>query len=457
MGPRGTVEIIYSSEALNGSVLRTTSLIGFIIIAMILLQVLFLYISVGRLVTKPLHEMTSLASRVAAGDYRGHVSLKSQDEMNILADTFNNMTTQLSQTLGSLEQRVKDRTTDLERSKLLTEKHAQDLETVADISRSIAAIQDLDQLLPVIARSISEHLGYYHIGIYLLNEAKDFLILKAANSEGGQRMLQRKDTSLPVEPSSLVGFVAFRKQPRVTQDVDRDAIYLADPDLPDTKSEVGLPLMVGTEIIGVLDVQSSQPNAFAGQEVNVLTTLANQIAISVRNAQLFGETRRALAESEKIYQQFIQQGWGRIIKESPVQGYKYSQQGLVPLETSREMLNIAPGSTGKDQSAILSIPIKLRDQAIGTVSIHTTDLLTRELDEDELTIIQAAVERAALALENARLLEDSQRRATRERAIGEISSKISEKSEIEAVLRSAAEELGKKLTDAEVTVEIDVL
>jgi K+-sensing histidine kinase KdpD len=213
----------------------------------------------------------------------------------------------------------------------------------------------------------------------------------------------------------------------------------------------------------VLDVQSTEPNAFSDQDINVLATLANQIAISVQNARLFDETRRALSEAERIYQQFVQQGWRRITKEAPVLGYKYSQYGLTQLEAAGEKNGSASSEKAKmvtnqdDQPVILSIPITLREQTIEAISIRPTDMSPRELDEDELSIIQATVERAALALENARLLEDFQRRATRERAIGEISASLSEKSEIETVLRATAEELGKKLRDAEITVEIGAL
>jgi GAF domain-containing protein len=372
-----------------------------------------------------------------------------------LADAFNNMTGQLSQILEGLEQRVRDRTTDLETSKSIAEKHAKDLEVVADISRSMASIQDLENLLPVIANSISEHLGYYHTGIYLLNENGDFLSMRAASGEGGKRMLNRHNI-LPNEPSSLIGFVASRKQIRIAQDVERDVMYLADEDLPDTKSEVGLPLVTGGQLIGVLDVQSTKLNAFSDQNVNVLATLANQIAVSVQNARLFEETRRALAEAEKIYQQFVQQGWTRIAKEAPVLGYKYSQYGLTALDAhaERDEADLPQRTDLGDQPVIFSVPITLRDQAIGTISIRPSDLSSKELDEDELAIIQATVERTALALENARLLEDSQRRATRERAIGEIAARLSEKSEIETVLRATAEELGKKLQDAEIIVEL---
>jgi len=452
----GNAEIVYSSAELKRSLDQTSRLIGALILVLILLQVVGIYLLVGRLVTKPLHQITALTGQVVAGDYSARVKLKSQDEMNTLADAINGMTTQLSQILEGLEQRVKERTADLETSTAIAEKHAKDLGVVADISRSMASIQDLDHLLPVIAGSISEHLGYYHTGIYLLNENGDFLNMKAASGEGGQRMLRRQSI-LPVGSNSLVGFVANRKQIRVAQDTEQDATYMSDPDLPYTKSEAGFPLITGKQIIGVLDVQSNLPNAFSDQDVNVLTTLANQIAISVQNASLFDKTRRALADAEKIYQQFIQQGWGQITKEAPILGYRYSHHGLSAMGTPGE--ENRPASSEKtnpdDQPVILSIPITLRDQAIGAISIRPSDTASRELDEDELAIIQATVERAALALENARLLEDSQRRATREQAIGEISARINEKSEIDSILRSTAEELGKKLRDAEITIEIN--
>jgi GAF domain-containing protein/HAMP domain-containing protein len=451
----GIIEIVYSSEDLNRSLAQTTMLVAGIILALIFLQVAVIYLLVGRLVTRPLHEMTDLTSRIAAGDLTGHVNLTSRDEMNILASAFNSMTAQLSQTLEGLEQRVKDRTADLEASKSLTEKHAKDLEAVADISRSVASIQEIDELLPTITRLISERYGFYHTGIYLTDETGAYAVLSAASSEGGQRLLEKKH-KLRIEPSSLVGFAASRGQSRIASDVDLDSAYLAISDLPDTKSEAVLPLLAGSEIIGVLDVQSDQPNAFSEREVNILNTLANQVAISILNARSFGETRRALAEAEKIYRQFVQQGWGQIVKGRPVTGYRYSHDSLIPLDVSRT--EVASPETQsleanqKDQPATLSIPIKLRDQVIGTMRIRSTKPL-REWDQDELALVQATAERAALALENARLLEDSQRRASKERIISDISAKITGSISMDNILKTAVEELGQVIPSAEVVIQ----
>jgi GAF domain-containing protein/HAMP domain-containing protein len=454
--PIGTVEIVYSSELLDSSLDNITLLIGIIIV--VLAGLLFIIISwlVGRLVTNPLHEMTKLASHISAGDLSGRVIVKSRDEMSTLAIAFNSMTTQLSQILENLEQRVKDRTTDLEISKTITEKHARDLEAVAEISHSMASVQDIEELLPTIAILISSRYNFYHTGIYLIDDAREYAVLSAASSEAGQRLLE-KQHKLRLEPTSLVGFAATSGQIRVTADVTQDSNYMALSDLPDTKSEVVLPLVAGSEIIGVMDVESAEINAFTEREISILHTLANLAAVSIQNARSFSETRRALAESERIYQQFIQQGWGRITRKKSVLGYKYSSEGVAPITTASkaEMASLAQElsvTDQKEQSAVLSIPIKLRDQTIGTMRVQSTKPL-REWDQDELAMIQATADRAALALENARLLEDSQRRATKERIISDIAAKITGSISMDNILKTAVEELGQAIPSAEVFVQ----
>ncbi len=454
--PLGTVEIVYSRELLNRSLEETTLLIGFIILALIFILFLSIYVMVGRLVTNPLHEMTTLTSRVAEGDLSGRVELTSRDEMNVLASAFNSMTAQLSQTLEGLEQSVKDRTNDLEISKTVAEKHTLSLEAVAEISHSMASVQEIDELLPTIAILISERYSFYHTGIYLIDEAQEYAVLSATSSEAGQRLLEAHH-KLRVEPTSLVGYAASRGQIHVATDVKLDATYLALADLPDTRSEVVLPLIAGQRIIGVLDVQSEHPDAFSERDVNILNTLANLAAVSIQNARSFSETRRALAESERIYQQFVEQGWGRIIKKNPVVGYKYSEEGLdtITAASKTEPVSAKKKSSGgskKEQTDFLSVPIKIREQVIGTMRIRSTKP-AREWDPDELAMVQATADRAALALENARLLEDSQRRATKERVISDISAKITASISMDNILKTAVEELGQAIPSAEVFVQ----
>jgi signal transduction protein with GAF and PtsI domain len=223
-------------------------------------------------------------------------------------------------------------------------------------------------------------------------------------------------------------------------------------ELPETKSEAVLPLIAGTKLIGVLDVQSTQLDAFSDLEINILNTLGSQVAISIQNARSFEETRQALAESEKIYQQFVQQGWKRISREQTNLGYRFSQAGLTPLKGSGEALNIESTTSQEDQANLLSIPIKLRGQTIGTMRVRPTKL-SRKWDEGEMAMIQATVERAALALENARLLADSRQRASKERVISAIGTKITGAISIDNILKTAVEELGQAIPSAEVVIQ----
>jgi GAF domain-containing protein len=381
-----------------------------------------------------------------SSSYLENALLRAQESEKKLLETNSDL-----ENIGkNLEALVAERTASLEHNFQQLEKHTAQLQTITDISQTLVSIQELDQLLPVIVNSITERFGYYHVGLYLKDESGKYVILKAASSEGGQRMLENQQ-KLRVEPSSLIGFAASGGQSRVVSDVEQDATYLAVPELPETKSEVVLPLQAGTQIIGVLDVQSKQPNAFSEREVNLLNTLANQVAISVQNERLFSETRQALVESEKIYQQYVLLNWEQISRKSANLGYQYLPEGeTTPLNEPIQTAETA--ASGLAEQTSLFIPIKLRGQTIGTMSVKATDL-SREWDQDELAMIQATAERVALALETARLLEDSQRRATKERVISDIATKITGAISMDNILKTAVEELGLAIPSAEVVIQ----
>ncbi len=350
----------------------------------------------------------------------------------------------------TLEQRMQERTADLE-------KRAIQLQSVSSLARTIAGMQDLDSLLPEVTKLVSEQFGFYHIGIFMIDEAKEYAILQAANSEGGKRMLTRH-YRLRLDMNSIVGYATSRGEPRVALDVGADAVYFNNPDLPETRSEIALPLNVGGRLIGALDVQSTDTNAFAREDINVLTTLADQIAIAIENARLFGASRSALSESQVTIEKFVKQAWGSFAQQAEHSGFVFNGKQVVALEkgTKREQVKAAL-QTGRlsleRASSTLAIPIKLRGQIIGVLDVRSQKG-QREWTQDELTMLEAAAERAALALDNARLVETAQRRAARERAIGEISTRIGAVSNLDAILQTAVEELGRKIGSAEVTVEI---
>ena len=351
-----------------------------------------------------------------------------------------------------LQQQVEERTSDLK-------KRATQLEAVSAVARTIASVQDLNTLLPAITKLVSQQFGFYHVGIFLLDQQQKNVVLRAANSSGGLRMLSRHH-SLPLDTHSIVGYSTFHGEPRIALDVGMDSVYFNNPDLPNTRSEMAIPLRVGGEVIGSLDVQSTEKNAFAREDIDVLTTLADQIAIAIENARLFGETKKALDDSRVMFERYTQQEWNSFAKQAKTRGFFFDGKHVVPLDRNarREAMKAVTqtGSLSREKpSGIIAIPIKLRGQTIGVLDVRPKNG-QRSWKPDEVAMLEAAAERAALALENARLIESAQRRAARERAIGDISTRIGAVSNLESILQTAVEELGRKIGGAaEVTLEIN--
>lgn len=360
--------------------------------------------------------------------------------------------TELNELRTNLEQQVEERTSELHR-------RASQLEAISAVARTIASVQDLDTLLPAITKLVSQQFGFYHVGIFLLDQQGQNAVLRAANSAGGLRMLSRQH-SLPLDAHSIVGYSTTRGEARIALDVGTDSVYFNNPDLPSTRSEMAIPLRVTGTVIGALDVQSTETNAFSQEDISVLTTLADQIAIAIENARLFGETKKALNESRLMFEKYTQQEWSSFARQVRPNGFLFDGKHVVPIDNTSKREPIKPaaqaGSLGLDKpSATIAIPLKLRGQTIGVLDIRAKNG-QRPWSQDEIAMLEAAAERAALALENARLVESAQRRAARERAIGDISSRIGAVSNLESILQTAVEELGRKIGGAaEVSLEID--
>jgi GAF domain-containing protein len=351
-----------------------------------------------------------------------------------------------------LEDRVRSRTQELE-------KRANQLDAISGVARSTASLQNLEDLLPAVTRLVSQRFDYYHTGIFLLDEDRKFAVLRASNSDGGKRMLNRQH-KLKLDTKSIVGFVSSRGEPRIALDVGTDAVYFDNPDLPNTRSEMALPLRVGGQVIGALDVQSNQPNAFTEADINILSTLADQVAIAIENARLFSASRDALKKSEETFTQYIQQEWSNYAKRLKTTGYKFDGSRTTPLDIkdTQERAKSLP-KTGRlspeKENRELSIPIRFRGQVIGVLDVKSKSG-SRKWTQHDITLLEAVAERTALALENTRLIESSQRRASRERTIGEISTKIGAVSDIETIMQTAVEELGRRIGGAaEVTLELE--
>jgi GAF domain-containing protein len=259
---------------------------------------------------------------------------------------------------------------------------------------------------------------------------------------------------LKIGEVGIVGYVAASGNPRVALDTGADAVYFSSADLPDTRSEMALPLHDGEEIIGALDVQSTEPSAFSQEDISTLSILADQVSIAIQNARQFEQTHKALNEAEALARQFARAGWQQYTKDKNLLGVRHTGARATLLyeqnEKEDDLWSTEQAQT-KSRGAFLSLPIELRGEAIGSVNVRSPD--SRPWDQDELDILKAIVERAAIAMENARLLEESQRLASKEAKIGAVTAKISSSINMRSVLQTAVEELGRALPGSEVVIQ----
>jgi GAF domain-containing protein len=357
----------------------------------------------------------------------------------------------------SLEERVSSRTGELELANQRNEKRARQFEAIAQVARATTSAMKLQDLLPRLVQVISQQFGFYHAGIFLLDEDKEFAILSAANSPGGQRMLLRGHR-LAVGQTGLVGFVAATGTPRIALDVGDDAIFFDNPDLPETRSELALPLRAGREIIGVLDVQSKESNAFQSEDIEVLSTLADQVTIAIQNARAFETTQQLLSEAQKTSGVYLQDSWKVLQSQETHTGYQVIANTLKRLSERITSPQIHQALASKvtiaesGEKPILTVPIRLRNDVIGVINIRLLE--EQDIDPDDIDITEAVAERLSLAIETALLLKTTQRRADIERMTSEISGKISSTTQFESILRTAAEELSRALGGSEVIVQL---
>ncbi len=365
---------------------------------------------------------------------------------------------QLQELNQSLEDRVVSRTEELEIANQRNKKRAGQFEAIAQVARATTANQDMDSLLPRLAQLISERFGFYHTGIFLLDENREFAVLRATNSTGGKRMLERGH-KLKTGQTGIVGYVTSTGTPRIALDVGNDAAFFDNPDLPDTHSELALPLRVGDDVIGALDVQSTEANAFQQEDIEVLSTLADQVSIAIQNARSYETSQKVLDEERKASGVYLRDSWQTLQAQNEAVGYLSSGKTLKLLDqplTSRQIeMAITNKVTIKESSetaASLAVPIRLRGNVIGVMDIRVPE--EHEWETDEVDIVEAVAERLSLALESTLLLKSTQRRAEIERVTADISGKISASSQFDSILRTTAEELSRVFGGSEVVVQV---
>jgi len=443
---------------------RISILVAVLLAGLVSLLATFL----ARTLSNPIIDLTKTAEKIAQGNLEIQANVETKDEIGRLGNTFNIMTAQLRSFINELEDRVHARTRELAEQNESLKYRTSQLQTVSDVARGIATAQDLESLLERVTLLVSERFNFYHVGIFLVDEKGEFAVLRAANSDGGKRMLARHH-QLKIGQVGIVGFVTGRGVPRIATDVGADSVYFNNLDLPLTRSEMALPLKIGEQIIGALDVQSTKSNAFSNEDIELFSTLADQVAIAIYNNRLYADTAHALEEMQNLHRQYLSQEWNREISGQKYQSYIYTARGLsvqepvmlpeinTVLESGQPVVSSKTGEDGNIEFSTMSVPINLRGETLGVIHLQDRAEESKEWGEEELSAVQSIADQIAQTIENARLFEQTLRRAERERKVLEITNKIRSTNDPQMMLKITVEELQRSLNASRAQVIFEAI
>ncbi|MCB9438480.1 MAG: GAF domain-containing protein [Anaerolineales bacterium] len=323
--------------------------------------------------------------RVYLGDLSAHLPDKwGNNEFTQISTGFNQMTERLSGLVNELETRVEAR--------------IRDLDLVAEITREVAGLQNLDLILNRAINRIIERFEFYHAQVFLVDEAKDYAVLVASTGDPGQRLLAKRH-KLAVGSESVIGRVSALGITVIAGDTQSSEVpWQPNVELPDTRSEMALPLKVEQRVIGALDIQSKQPEAFGQSDIEIFQVLADQLAIAINNARLIGQLQSRVDEVNRLNQQMVEKVWIEFAQNEPQ---------IEPFAYRYNLINIETVPSNGQETTIegsFSAAIEIGGNQIGEINTA----ITEELTSEKVALIQAIANRVALAIDNARLVQETQ-------------------------------------------------
>lgn len=420
----------------------------FVVLGCIAVLVLVGYV-VDRTTTLPLMQLTSIATRFVQSRSVTEVRpIRQNDEVGQLYRSLNTLIGQLNQNIKDLELRIADRT--------------RDIEATREIGEVVSSIRDLDTLLNKVLELIRQRFEQiYHVQVFLIDPTRRFAILRAATGEAGARLLARNHR-LAVGSQSVIGRVTIEGKPVVALDTSTSTIHRANELLPETRAELALPLRSGEIIIGALDLQSKRVEAFSDADVQLFQHVADQLAIAITNAQLFTESQSRLAEIGALNQQLLGEAWGNyrsnrrltLTASSAVQHGNQQSQATTEPESDLQHRAIETRELVEEigvNAVTFAVPIILRDIVLGAIE---WDVSRETYNENTRLLARELADRLAITADNARLFEQSQRQAERERLVNEISAKLTQQTDVSQILQTAIRELGQALHVPETSIRL---
>jgi GAF domain-containing protein len=349
------------------------------------------------------------------------------------------------------------------------EQRTDQLKASVDISGHVSRVLDLDELLAETVNQIQAGFGYYHTQIYLLDENEEKLITAAGTGQAGEALRRRGHSISLAAQTSLVARAARTNRVVRVDNVRESPEWLPNPLLPKTMAELAVPLSLGGEnqILGVLDVQSDKVAGLGDNDVSLMRSLANQVAVAVRNARLFVEMGTALEEARRLQARYTARAWDW----TTIQRQKHGRAlfGAADLSGLNESLvaearrrapnyaRLTAFSTASETSAastVFAAPIRFRGQTIGNLQLHGVKP-DRVWTEDELALVDRVLDQVAETAENLRLFKQVREQASREKLISQISDKLRRAPDIATLMKVAVEELSKALGATRTFVRLD--
>lgn len=458
----------------------------------------------SRRISRPLTHLTEVALDMAAGDLSQRSNLRRRDEIGALSSAFDAMAGQLQDLIGTLEDRVAERTRALER-------RAIQLATAADVGRAATSILELDTLCREVVALVRERFDYYYAGLFLLDQAGEYAVLQAGTGEAG-RAMQARGHKLQVGGVSMVGSACEQRQVRIARNISghkgasedneeqEELLRFDNPLLPDTRSEAALPLILGDRLLGALDVQSTRPFDLGEEDIVILRLVADLVAVAVDNARKFSEEAALLEATSPLYRASrhlataltvdeIVEGILASVSETEADGCAvarlyaprggqaeaaaflgvWDRRGEPPFPTGESIpvgqlplpvdlvttfwaVDDVTADNGLTPAvhdyaerfgsrALVNIPLRAGGQIAGFVLISR--YAPGPFSAVSLRLYETVVEQAAAALERSRLLEETQRQAWREHAVRDIADKITLSLDLDTVLKTTLEEVGR--------------
>jgi GAF domain-containing protein/HAMP domain-containing protein len=409
------LEAVESNQVLN-DIKNQTILVG--LIAVILGTGLVFLLT--RSVTLPIQDLISTFRKVEIGDLSQRAKVLATDEVGQLAIYSNRMLSRLDEFQRTLEKRVDERTEQLRAS--------------TEVGRIASTILDPDVVITRVVNLITESFDYYYAAIFLLSKNEQWAELKDATGTAGE-ILKNRHHQLPLTSASMVGAAVLNREPQVALDTGESAIRFNNPLLPNTRSEIAIPLILGERVIGALDVQSIREADFKSDDIVTLQSMASQVAIAIENARLFKEMEQALQELRQINSQYVLSAWKDRTRSSNL---IYNTESATSLST--------------EETKEINISLNLREESIGNIKLQTQG----EWNQDDQAWIEALATQVAISLENARLVEESQQSALRDRLSASITQKLWSSNSIDSILQTAIRELGQALEASEAIIELQV-